>query len=678
MRRLWKRHAGGDDGLSLIETVAALVVFALIMSGLAAGMTLFAHTQALTKVRNSASTMAQQVAESAKTIALNQIAVCTGGGQPSTYTYQSTSYTVVSGTTPCVPYTQTRTGGNGVTFTITELVLKDSSGAWDVTVNNQPIAKRMLVVTVSWTAPSSGSYTTSTMLTGKNTLAASTPVGLRVNINDSTGTLVAATNLVWDYTVTNASGIVASGTTDDGTSGLLSLSPGAYTCSVVPEDDAGQSYDPGTNAGMTIDSTTETITGTCTVTANNIVDWNTTWNEVTACAAGTTKGSASITVKDQSGNVVSGATVQLTNANGGSSPSNVTTNSSGVALFNKTVNNDIYTYTVSKAGYQTATNLGPICVAPNATTSATGTIAALATCTVSGSKGTVVVTVTDEDGNVVSGAKVHLTSQDGKGSPGDVNTNASGVATFNNNVTAGNWTYTLSKSGYTNLGPQGPVCTTAASSTPVSGLLPTSGSSGCASTSTKGTLVVNVVDQGGNPVSGAKIHLTNANGHAGTPGDKTTDSTGTVTFNGSVPGDLFTYTLATIPSGYSDPGTQGPVCVIANQTATSQVVLTGIMTVKVTVSNSDTQPTKSYNVILTDSGGNSSSNTVTINKNKSATVTFSSMPTDTYTIEVCIPIAATGNCDDINNTATTYAFTTKGSTYQSPNPPTFIDAKGGS
>ena len=286
MRRLWKRHACGDDGLSLIETVAALVVFALIMSGLAAGMALFAHTQELTKVRNSATSMAQQGAETAKTIPLNQIAVCTGGGQPATYTFQSTSYTVVSGTTPCVPYSSTRTG-NGVTFTIKQLVVKDTSGAWDVTVNNQPIAKRMLIVTVSWTVPSSGSYTTSTMLTGKNTLAASVPVGLRVNVNDSTGTLVTASNLVWDYNVNDGSGnSVASGATDDGTSGLLSLSPGAYTCSVVPEDDAGQSYDPGTNPGLSIDTTTETISGTCTVTANNILDWNTTWNEVTACAAG--------------------------------------------------------------------------------------------------------------------------------------------------------------------------------------------------------------------------------------------------------------------------------------------------------------------------------------------------------------------------------------------------------
>lgn len=678
MRRLWERHASGDDGLSLIETVAALVVFALIMSGLAAGMALFAHTQELTKIRNSATAMAQQVAETAKTISVNQLAVCTGGG-PNTYTYQSKSYDVVHGSTPCVPYSSTRTGPNGVTFTINQYVLKDGTN-WDVTVQNQPIAKRLYVVTVSWTVPSSGSYTTSTMFSGKNTLAASLPVGLRVNINDTTGTLVTATNLVWDYTVSNASGTVASGETDDGSSGLLSLSPGTYTCSVVPEDDAGQSYDPAANPGMTIDSSTETISGTCTVTANNIVDWNTAWAEVTSCASGTTKGSAKITVTDQGGAPVSGATVALTNANTGTSPANVTSDSNGVALFDRTANNDLYTYTISKAGYLTSSNLGPICVAPNATTNAVGVISALSTCVVSNAKGSVSVSVTDESGNLVSGAKVHLVSQDGAKAPGDVNTNPSGVATFNNNVTAGNWTYTLSKTGYSNLGPQGPVCVTAPGSNPVSGLLPTSGSSGCASTASKGTLTVNVVDQSGNPVSGAKVHLTNANGHGGTPGDKTTDGTGTVTFSGGsgVPGDLFTYTLTTIPSGYSDPGTQGPICVIAGQTTTSQVSLTGVMTVKVTVTNSDTQPTKSYNVFLRDSSGRASSNSLTINKNKSATVTFSNMPTDTYTIEVCIPIAATGNCDDINNVNTTYAFTAKGTTYQSPNPPTFVDAKGGS
>jgi hypothetical protein len=680
VRRLWKRHASGDDGLSLIETMAALVVFALIMSGLAAGMALFAHTQELTKVRNSATAMAQQITEAARTIPLNQLSVCNGGG-PVTYTYQSKSYDVVHGSTPCVPYSSTRTGGNGITFTINQYVLKDGTN-WDVTVQDQPIAKRLYVVTVSWTTPSAGSYTTSTMFQGNNTLAAQTPVGLRLNVNDTTGTLVAASNLVWKYNVTNAGGSVASGDTDDGTSGLLSLSPGTYTCSVWPDDDAGQSYDPGTNPGLTITAATETISGSCTVTANSILDWNTTWKEVTDCAASTTTGNLSITVKDQAGTVLNGAKVTLTNA--GSSTGTVfgktvNSGSDGVALFSagNAPPADLYTYVISLAGYQTSDSLGPVCVAPSVTAFGSGSLQSLSSCVVSGSKGSVVVTVTDEGGNVVSGAKVHLASQDGAKAPGDATTNPSGVATFNNNVTAGTWTYTLSKTGYTNLGAQGPVCVTAPGSNPVSGLLPTTASSGCASTGAKGSLLVSVVDQGGHAINNVKVTPANANGHPGAPKADSTDGTGTVLFNNNAPGDLYTYTV-TPPAGYSDPGTQGPVCVIAGKTATSQVVLTGVMTVKVTVTNGDSQPTKSYNVTLTDAGGRAKSNTVTINKNKSATLTFSNMPTDTYTIEVCIPIASSGNCDDINDKNKTYAFTTKGTTYQSPNPETFVDAKGGS
>ncbi len=684
MRRLWSRHLRGDDGLSLIETVAALVVFALIMSGLAAGMALFAHTQELTKVRNSATTMAQQLTESARTISLSQIAVCTGGGQPSSYTYQSTSYTVVTGNTPCVPYSQTRSGANGVTFTIKELVLKASDGSWDVTVNNQPIGKRMLVVTVSWAVPSSGSYTTSTMLTGKNTLAASVPVGLRLNINDSTGTLVSATNLVWDYTVTNATGTVASGTTDDGTSGLLSLSPGSYTCSVVPEDDAGASYDPGTNPGMTIDPTTETISGTCAVTANTIADWNTAWNEVSNCAASTTTGNVSITVKDQSGNALNGAKVTLTNA--GSSSGTVwgkTVNSAGgVALFSggNAPPADLYTYMISLAGYTTSDPLGPICVAPGVTSYGSGALHALSTCAVSKTlKGSVTVTVADENNGPVNGARITLANQDGNGSPGAQSAGSDGSFVFTN-VLAGNYNVTATKTGYTNQGPQA-ICVTGGSGamTYVSVYLPTAAASGCASSKTTGSIKITVTDQSGAPIPNVQVKLTNANGNPGAPGAKPTGSDGSYTF--SAPGDMYSYTV-TPPAGYADPGMQGPLCVVAGSTSTnptkSSVSLTGIMSVKVTVTNNDTQPTKSYNVTLTDSSGLSSTNTMTINKNKSGSVTFSNMPTDIYTIEVCIPIASTHNCDGINNKTTTYAFTTKGQLYQSPNPPTFVDDKGGS
>lgn len=669
MRRLTMRNLSSDEGLSLIETIAALVVFAIIMTGLAAGMALYAHTESLTKAKNAATSVAQQVVENARTLSVGNLAVCTGGGAPASYTYQSQSYPVVTGTTPCVQYSQTKTV-NGIPFTVNEVVFTWHS----TTVNNQPINEKMLVVTVSWTKPTPGSYTTSSTMTGNGTVTATTPVGLQININDNNGNLVTASNLVWDYTVTDSSNNqLFAGQTDDGTSGLLSVSPGSYTCTVTAESDAASSYSPGSNPGLTVNAATETISGACTVTANTITQWNTVWNGITSCASSGSKGTLAITVTDSSGTPVNNASVALTNVNGnGGTPAAVNTNSAGVATFNNNVPADPYTYTVSKSGYATAGPLGPVCVAIGSTASATATLSAQSTCVASSTKGTLVVTVTDESGNLVSGAKVHLTNQSGGAAPGDVNTNASGVATFNNNATAGSYAVQTSKAGYTTTGNQGPVCVVASTSTSMSALLPTSGSSGCASSSSKGTLTVTVTDSAGAPINNVNVTLTNANGHGGTPGAQKTNTSGVATFNNNVPGDLFTYVVSP-PAGYTNPGTQGPICVIAGQTTQSGVVLVGIMTVNVTVTNSDVQPTKSYNVILTDSSGQATTNSMTVNANKSATVTFSNMPTDSYSVEVCVPVASTGNCDAITNNTTSYNFGTKGSTYTV----TVTDQKGG-
>lgn len=680
MRWLWMRRNRGDDGLSLIETVAALMVFALIMTGLAAGMALFAHTTALTKARNAASAMAQQIMESAKSIPVNQLVICTGGGADGqNFTYQNVAHPILVGTTPCLPYTSTRTN-SGISFTVTQVVF-DYQPA--VVVNQQPIADRMLVVTVAWSKPTPGSYTTHTVISGDNTVPAQAVVGLRININDSTNTnLITSPDLVWDYTVTNSSGAQVAGSgTDDGTSGLISLSPGTYTCSVKPEQDAGSSYDPGDNSALTnvvIDPVQEAVTATCQVPANGVLDWGTAWNEVTDCAQSNTKAlSVSITVQDGSGNNVPNATVTLIKPDLTSFGS-ATTDSNGVATFIPGTAPgpppaDSYTINVSKTGYQTSTGLGPICVAPSVDNSFPPvSIKVLSTCPVSKSKGSLTVTVRDEHNNLIAGAKVHLVNQDGQGSPGDVNSNPQGVAFFNNNVLGGNYTYTITKSGYTNLGPQGPICVAVSPSNVVDpGLLPTQSYIGCA-TGDHATWVVKAVDASNNPINGVKMTLTNANGHGGTPGAKTTDSTGTVTFT-NVPTDLYLITPS-VPAGYADPGTQPVVCVQNTSPAmVTQVLFTGVMTVKVSVTNSDTQPTKTYNVILKDSGGQTTTNTVTINKNKTATVTFNNMSTDVYTIDVCVNIASKNNCSPINNINTTYNFTSKGTTYQNPNPATFVD-----
>jgi hypothetical protein len=675
MRRLVQRRMQGDDGSTLIETVVALVVFAVIMSGLAASLAVFAHNTALTKARSAATSLAQKQVETARSLGTTNLSVCTGGGSPATFPFKGTNYPVITSTaTGCLPFQATKTSG-GYSFAVKQYVLNLGTKTNTAGI---PQTQKLLMVKLSWTAPTAGSYELDTVMNNNEAVAATPAQGIRINVNDSTGTLINISAAIWDYTIKDGTNtVVASGTTEDGSTGVLSLNPGTYTCSIVAEADAGQSYSPGTNPGMTVDATNDSITGTCTVTANTATDWTTTWNELSSCTSSGTKGSLAVTVTDSSGATVSGATVALTNVNGNSVPGNATTNASGVALFSGNVADDLYTYTISKTGYTTSTNLGPVCVAGTGTATATGSISGASTCPVVTTKGTVSVTVTDETGAVVSGAKVVLTNQTpGKGSPGSVNTNPSGVALFNNNVLGGSYTYTLSKTGYTSSGAEGPVCVTAATTNYISGLLPTAGSTGCASSGTKGTLSITVADQTGAGLNGVKVTLTNANGHGGVPGAKNTATVngvdGVALFNNSAPADPYLFSI-TPPAGYTNPGTLGPVCVIAGQSVAATATLVGIMTSQIKVTNSDIQPTKTYNITITDSNGRATTNSVTINRTKNATVSFPSMPTDNYTLRVCVPIAATGNCDAINDPTAVYNWGAIGTTYLT----SITDNKGG-
>src|SRR4051812_16278622 len=123
MRRLAQRRMQGDDGSTLIETVVALVVFALIMSGLAASMVVFAHNTALTKARSAATTLAQKQVETARSLGTTSLTVCTGGGSPATYSYKGTSYPVLTSTdVGCLPF-QATSSSSGYSFTVKQYVL---------------------------------------------------------------------------------------------------------------------------------------------------------------------------------------------------------------------------------------------------------------------------------------------------------------------------------------------------------------------------------------------------------------------------------------------------------------------------------------------------------------------------------------------------------------------------
>lgn len=668
---------GADEGISLVETVVALMVFALFMTGLAGGLVLLTHTTVVTKVRNAATALAQQTMEQAKAQTLTNLAVCTGGGAPANYqpSGMTTSYPVITGAAPCVPFSQT-VSTSGYSFTVNQYVLSAKTSPAGAA---QPVIEKIIDVKVTWTHPSTGTYELNSASTGNTATTATSATGVQLNVLDnstSPATLVGASALAWDYTVTDSTGnAVASGATDDGTSGLLSLSAGTYTCSLAAEPDAAASYNPDSanNSGKTLDALNDVISGTCTVTTGNVLAWNTNWVPVVSCAASTTKGAIQVTVTDNTQQLVSGATVTLTNYTTGVVTSLTgTTSSSGVAQINN-VPDDQYTYIISKTGYTSSQALGPVCVAGTQTSQVTGSIASTLHCPSVTTKGTLVITVQDENGNPVPSAKIVLVNQTTHHALASVNTNASGVYTYNNNLPGDSYTYEASKANYTDQGAQGPICVTAGNSMSISALLPTQASSGCASSATKGSLSVTITDQNGSPVQNVSIALTNANGHGGAPGAVKTNASGVALFNNNAPADLYYFT-PTPPAGYTSPGVQGPVCVIAGQTVSATATLASMVTIKVMVTNNDIQPTKTYNITLTDSGNSVTTGSLTVNSNKTGTSTFTNMDADpAYTVQVCAVITSTGNCDAITNGTTSYSFNTVGQTYTVA----VTDAKGG-
>src|SRR3954452_16849826 len=234
MRRFVQRRMQGDDGSTFIETVVALVVFALIMSGLAASMAVFAHNTALTKARSAATTLAQKQVETARAVGTTTLAVCTGGGSPATFPFKGTSYPLVypgllTPLAPCLPFQATKTSG-GYSFTVKQYVL--NLGTKDNTAGI-PQTQKLLIAKLSWTAPVAGSYELDTLMTNDGTPPAGPTQGVRMNVNDQTGALINIAADIWDYTILDgANNIITSGTTEDGSTGVLSLNPGTYTCTL--------------------------------------------------------------------------------------------------------------------------------------------------------------------------------------------------------------------------------------------------------------------------------------------------------------------------------------------------------------------------------------------------------------------------------------------------------------
>jgi type II secretory pathway pseudopilin PulG len=290
------------------------------------------------------------------------------------------------------------------------------------------------------------------------------------------------------------------------------------------------------------------------------------------------------------GAAVSGATVTLT---GGpvSLSQTQTTNASGQVTFTDVPAGSGYTVTATKSGQ-------------SVNASATVTQGATTSVPLALPTGTIVSTVTWAGANV-NGATVTLT-----GGPMSVNvsgtTNASGQVTFVSVPAGSGYTVTASKGGQS---VNASATVSGGATTNVSLALPT------------GTVVV-TVNWGGSPVNGASVTL--SGGNLGAPVSGTTNSSGQVTFT-SVPAG----------TGYSVSATSG------GQTGTaSGVTVTGGSTTNVTVP----MPTGTVAVTVTWGGAAVNGATVTISggnlgspvtgsTNASGQITFSSVPAGSgYTV----------------------------------------------
>src|SRR4051794_4866088 len=651
VRRLALRNLRSDEGLALVETVAALLVFSLIMTGLAASMATFARQTAVTKARSAAVALAQELVEKARAVGYDKLENCTGSSPAAPATAQfrgaGTFLTVATGTsTNCITY-QKQVPQDSFNFTVTRLVLgrdtkPDNAG--------QLQTEKYLVVQVAYPVAGGATktYELDTIVNNKGALTVAQAQGVKFTIKDTSGNVIATDALNWNVTLHNTT-LLPDGDitaqTDEGTySALEAVPPGTYTCTVDNNNDSpASSYVPttsgGANAGLTVDQSNGVVSGSCTVTANTVTDFVTTWTQQADCVSTTTKGSLTVQVTDSASptTVISGATVTLTNVLGHSgTPAAATTDANGLATFSKTVPGDLYNYTISKSGYTTNGSIGgPVCVVANSTTQAAGNLTS-AGCPYSSSKGTLIINVNDLAGADVSGATVTLTkiTSGSPSAPGARTTDASGNATFSASVGGGSYTFTATKGG-SGSGVQGPICVTAGINNSFSATLGAGGA--CVrDTGTKGKLSFKVTDQALNPIQNAVVTLTNVNGDGAGSVPKTT-AAGTATSPGLVD-DPYQYTVAG-PTGYRTTDVLGPVCVVGTGTSTVSVILTGLMTMVVSVKNNDTLAWKTYQITVTDPTGKTTIQSITVPNSGTrnpALVTFPSMPTGNgYQVDVC-------------------------------------------
>ena len=628
MRRLALRRLRADDGLSLVETVVALLVFSLFMTGLAASMTLFAHTSAVNKARSIAVTLAQKYVEEARAKGSVDLELCPGTtpAPPTQANFNNTTmFTAIAPATTatCMTYQKTKTLG-AYTYTVQQLVFNGPSGT---TQSGQPQTEKFFDVVLTWTSPVAGRYETSTSIDNNVAPVNQQATGISFDMQDDSNNKIGTATVTWHYKVLdNSTGQVVAncgnceGDTEENGQPLVVLPAGNYTCFLDNSNASGWVPSQTTNPGnYTIDMVNGTITFPCAVTQNQVLDAVTHWAPIGSCtkAAANTKTILNVVVKDTSTPpvAISGATVTITEA--GTSPAvtkTATTNTSGIAAFSN-IAADWWYYTVSKSGYVTDDTLGPTCVVQTKTNSVNASLTTVTGCAAGGANVNVTSGFISNSTThaAINGANVAVVNASTGAVTQLATTDATGY-TKAKALAPGAYYYLASdKAVYDGSGGLGPVCVDSThTQLPDVPLTPT-GTAPCHDSATASTVTVKTTDSGSVVVGSVPFTVVDA-ANVSTVKTGTTNSTTGLSANlGLTNGPFFVLVnaSATPVTGYFP--TANSAC-ITGTPQTITVAMNGYMTVRVAVDNPyGNVPLRSYNVYVTDPVTHStSSQTVTV------------------------------------------------------------------
>lgn len=369
-------RARDDGGFTLVEALAAMVVFGIFMTGLTSGMITLSRTLVKTRIRAAAVTVAQQQIEKARSVAYSNLSLKQVPGIPTRWTRSDSGTTtykvdVTPSCSGCLEWHPTPVSAAGTSFTVEQWVL-DNTDQPIQTEAGLKLWEKYLRVIVTWTAPTSGKIDMVTTFNNPMPLQPDPPQGLDINAKDiATGNLIGATPddpEVFDITISDGSGNLVTAPMDEGTYSNRTIAAGTYTCTVSMNPTSTQSW-TSTSSG------TDTYSFTCTVTAGQVTPaYDTFWTSSADCPISSTNGTLTVTVLDGTTMApVNGAQVQPQNARTLALIGAKSTNSSGTISFG--VKGDSYNYQVTGlSGYQNTGWLGPVCVYANRTINVTALV----------------------------------------------------------------------------------------------------------------------------------------------------------------------------------------------------------------------------------------------------------------------------------------------------------------